>query len=420
MKVLYLCADLGIPVLGRKGASVHVRELVAAFGRAGHSVVVATPQLNKSPWEEPAGIEASLMHLPPGPEAVAAVLALKTFNDTLGVENSLPGELRRILHDQEWGLRLKRRFENHRPDFIYERASLYATAGVSLARELERPLVLELNSPLAVEQTTYRATGLGELAARAERWTLARADAVLAVSGSLRDYAVSLGADPERVHVVPNGVDPGTFYPGEPGPETRERWGLLGDGPVLGFVGGLRPWHGVEVLPAVLGRLRLAHPDAQLVVAGDGPLRRELERDVRERRLEDAAVFTGSLPHEEVAALIRHFDVALAPYPRPEHDFYFSPLKLFEYMACGVPVVAAGLGQISEIVRDGETGLLYPPDEPDALVEACHRLLSDPDLRRRLGSAAAKEVRDRYTWDHNAKRVSALAQSLITSRGTDG
>src|SRR3712207_9328301 len=74
------------------------------------------------------------------------------------------------------------RFENHAPDFIYERASLYSTAGVLLARELGRPLIVELNSPLSVEQATYRATGLGDLAARAERWALSRADAVLAVS----------------------------------------------------------------------------------------------------------------------------------------------------------------------------------------------------------------------------------------------
>jgi glycosyltransferase involved in cell wall biosynthesis len=420
VKILYLCPDLGIPVLGRKGASVHVRELVAAFGRAGHSVVVATPQLNKSPWEEPAEIEASLMHLPPGPEAVAAVLALKTFNEMLGLENSLPGELRRILHDQEWGMRLKRRFENHRPDFIYERASLYATAGAFLARELERPLILELNSPLALEQTTYRATGLGELAAQAERWTLARADAVLAVSELLRDYAISLGADPDRVYVVPNGVDAGRFHPGEHDPETRRRrWGF-GDGPILGFVGGLRPWHGVKVLPAVLERLVPSYPGLKLAIVGDGPLRGDLEREVQERGLADNAVFTGSLPHEEIAPLIRRFDVALAPYPRPDHDFYFSPLKLFEYMACGVPVVAAGLGQIEEVIRDGETGLLYPPEEPGALVEACARLLSDRDLRRRIGSAAAKEVHNYYTWDHNAERVTILARSLISALRTNG
>jgi glycosyltransferase involved in cell wall biosynthesis len=121
-----------------------------------------------------------------------------------------------------------------------------------------------------------------------------------------------------------------------------------------------------------------------------------------------------------VAALIHRFDVALAPYPRPAHDFYFSPLKLFEYMACGAPVVAASLGQIGEVVSDGETGLLYPPGEFDALVASCERLLEDPDLRRRMGRAAAKEIHGRYTWDHNAARVIDLAQDFMAAQRTDG
>src|SRR3989441_6104572 len=176
MKILYLCSDLGIPVLGRKGASVHVRGLVSAFVRAGHFVVLAAPLLGKTPWEEPASLNASLLHLAPSAETANAVLALKAFNERLGVENSLPGELRRILYNQDLETELKRRFENEPPDFIYERASLYATAGVSLGRQLRCPLVLELNAPLALEQSAYRATGLGQLAAQAERWTLSHAD----------------------------------------------------------------------------------------------------------------------------------------------------------------------------------------------------------------------------------------------------
>lgn len=410
MNILYLCADLGIPVLGRKGASIHVRELVAAFGRAGHSVLVAGSLLCKSPWEEPAELEARLLHIPPTPEATAAFYALKEFNDTLGVEDSLPGEMRRILYNQEVLAQLVRRFENHRPDFIYERASLYSTAGIQLARALKRPLILELNSPLAVEQATYRQTGLGKLSARAERWILSRADAVVAVSYSLREYAISLGAAPDRVHVVPNGVNPELFHPNaasdlNTGPD-------LGDGPVLGFVGGLRPWHGVEVLPALLERLIGRYPDIRLVIAGDGPLRGDLERDARERGLERSIVFTGALPHEEIPAWIRRFDIALAPYPRPKHDFYFSPLKIFEYMACGVPVVAAGLGQIPDIVRDGETGLLYQPDESGTLLAACEHLLDEPRLRESLGRAAAKDTHASYTWDRNAERVTDLAGAL--------
>lgn len=412
MKILYLCPDLGIPVLGRKGAAVHVRELVGAFGRAGHNVVLAAQMLNKSPWEKPAEIETPVLQIRPASGALSAVLALKEFNEMLGVENSLPGELRRILYNKELEAELKRRFENDPPDFIYERGSLYATAGVSLARELNVPLLLELNAPLAVEQSAYRATGFGELAAQAERWTLSQAGAVIAVSSTLREHVAALGVAQDRIHVLPNGVNPAVFHPGPPEEETRARLKLDG-GPVIGFVGGLRPWHGVEILPALLERLTGNYPNVRLVIAGDGQLRRELERVVQERGLAQNVTFTGLLPHEEVPAVIRQFDVALAPYAQPDHAFYFSPLKLFEYMACGVAVVAPALGQIAEVVRDGETGLLYPPGNLDALAERCETLLADANLRRGLGDAASKLVHDQFTWDKNAGRVIELARSLI-------
>lgn len=415
MKILYLCADLGIPVLGHKGASVHVRGLAAAFVRQGHNLVLAAGRLNKSPWEKSEVLELPLLHLAPGAEAEAVFLALKAYNARLGVENSLPGELRRILYNQDMSQQLKRRFENEPPDFIYERASLYATAGVSLASELNVPLLLELNAPLALEQSAYRAAGLNELAAQAERWTLLRADRVLAVSTALRDYVVSQGAAPERVDVLPNGVDSLLFKPDPPNLTVKARWGLE-DGPLLGFVGGLRPWHDVMILPALLERLVARYPTLRLVIAGDGPLRGELERSLRERGLRERVVFTGLLAHEEIAALICQFDVALAPYSRLTHLFYYSPLKIFEYMACGAAVVAAGLGQIVDIVRDGQTGLLYPPGDLDALTAACDRLLSDPGLRRRLGQAGAKDILGKYTWDHNAVRVTDMASSLIAAR----
>jgi hypothetical protein len=168
LRILYLSPDLGIPVLGRKGASVHVRGLVIALRRAGHSVVLTTPLLKKSPREAPACTEAQLLHLPPSADSAAAFLALKTFNHTLEDEDSLPDELRRILCNQDMLIQLLRRFDNDPPDFTYERASLYTTPGVSLTRELHVPRIVELNAPLALEQSVHRTTGLGELAVQAE------------------------------------------------------------------------------------------------------------------------------------------------------------------------------------------------------------------------------------------------------------
>lgn len=415
MKILYLCSDSGIPVLGRKGASIHVREMVGAFARAGHQVVLAAPVLNKSPWEKPAEVEANLLHVRLAASAQTASQHVRNFTQHLGLDSSLPGELRRILHNQELEVELIARLDKDSPDFIYERAALYGTAGAVVAKALNVPLLVELNAPLAVEQTAYRGNGLGDLGAQAERWALGQADAVLAVSAPLRDHVLDLGIDPAKVHVIPNGVNTDLFHPAPPDAALRARLGL-GEGPVLGFVGGLRPWHGIETLPEIFARVSARHPGARLVIAGDGPLREGLARGLTERGLLEQAVFTGALPHDEVPAVIRQFDIALAPYPALEHAFYFSPLKLFEYMACGVPVVAANCGQIADVIRDGESGLLHPPGDLNALAAACDRLIGNAKLRFALGQSAATHIRSGYTWTHNARRVTELAESLICRR----
>jgi len=439
MNILYLCADAGIPVLGRKGAAVHVRELIGAFARAGHRVTLAAATLTKSPADEPARVRARVIHAPSEAAATLATAALKDFNERLGSENSLPGELRRILYNEALYRNLKRRFLHHRPGFIYERASLYATAGVRLAAKLKVPHIVELNAPLAVEQTAYRATGFGALAAQAEQWTLTHADAVVVVSSALAQHAKSLGVPARSIHVMPNGVNPELFFPAQqerglqaasgspaggarrfpPQSPAARGSGLKpalrpqrGAGPVLGFVGGLRPWHGVDVLPELLARLQRRHRNVRLVIAGDGPLKTTLRREFARRGLAKHVTFAGLLEHEAIPPVIRRFDIALAPYPRHGHDAYFSPLKLFEYMACGVAVVAARQGQITELVRHGKTGWLYPPGNLRALAAACERLLGDETLRQRLGSAAAKLVREEFTWDKNAARVVALARKL--------
>lgn len=410
MRVLYLCLDEGIPLLGRKGAAVHVREMVAAMTRRGHDVAVVGPVLSKSPWEQPARIEGQLMQILPEPEATAAAAALRAYNERLGVENALPGEIRRVLYQSAIAPRLIHRFERHRPNLIYERLSLHGTAGPVVAEALGVPYVVEVNAPLAEEHSTYRGAWLGELAATGELWTLSRADAVLAVSEPLREHLASRGVDPGTIHVIPNGVDGNLFRP-EPRDDTlRRAWGVDG-APVLGFVGSLRPWHGVELLPEVLAGVRERHAEARMVIAGDGELRSRAEASFDERGLEKAVVFTGAMPHQDIPSVIRSLDVALAPYPKPEHAFYFSPLKLFEYLACGTPLVAARIGQIADVVQDGRTGLLHEPGDVGAIVEACCTLIEDPELAERIGASAA-EVGAAHTWDANAERVFEIVSGL--------
>ena len=157
-------------------------------------------------------------------------------------------------------------------------------------------------------------------------------------------------------------------------------------------------------------------PDLRLVIAGEGPLRNQLEQELNKRSLRHHVVFTGWLAHHDVPRLIRLFDVGLAPYLPMDHAFYFSPLKLFECMACGISMVVPRIGQIGDIVQHNETGLLYSPGNLDELSSACDQVLKDAALRQRLGQGAAKYIHDQHTWDHNAMRVTALARSIQERR----
>src|SRR5262245_30017086 len=128
MRILYLCPDFGVPVLGRKGAAVHVRSLTRALRWAGHAVQVVAAAQNTSQWELSAPFEVPLLCVRPGASTTAAAGALREFTDTLRIKSTLPGELRRVLYNADLTSQLLSHFESDPPDFIYERASLYATA----------------------------------------------------------------------------------------------------------------------------------------------------------------------------------------------------------------------------------------------------------------------------------------------------
>jgi glycosyltransferase involved in cell wall biosynthesis len=215
----------------------------------------------------------------------------------------------------------------------------------------------------------------------------------------LRDWLAG-GVDARKIDVVPNGVDPSEFAPLPPRDVIRAELGFS-DAFLVGFAGSLKPWHGVDVLIRAFGAVANRDPAARLLVVGTGPAAAELRAAVAEKGLGNRVTFTGVVPHEEVPKLLRAMDVAVAPF-LPMEDFYFSPIKLFEYMASGVYVVASRIGQIVEVIEDGADGLLCLPGDADDLAEQIDRARRSPALRSELGVRARAKVLDRYTWRHAA------------------
>jgi glycosyltransferase involved in cell wall biosynthesis len=201
--------------------------------------------------------------------------------------------------------------------------------------------------------------------------------------------------------VVANGVDADEFLPRSVAPRS--------DGFTVGFVGSLKPWHGLADLIEAFSRLRQLAGDVRLLIVGDGPERNRLEEDLGARGLVDAVQFTGAVAHSEVPALLASMDAAVAPYPKLA-NFYFSPLKIFEYMAAGLPIVASRTGQVAQLIEDGVTGLLYEPGDIGAMFEALDRLRRDSQLRGDLGRAARAAILRGHTWRTIVERILRISR----------
>ncbi len=206
-----------------------------------------------------------------------------------------------------------------------------------------------------------------------------------------------------NVTTIPNGVDPGRF----PRELLDEREAATRPFTV-GFVGTFKPHHGLDTLVDAFASLRRAERDARLLLVGEGPALSSVRERLEELGLSGAARFTGAVPPDQVPSLLSEMDVGVAPYPTRRS--YVSPLKVFEYLAAGLPVVASGAEQITELVGDGEAGLLVEPENPTALAGALQELASEPERRVRLGRAGRAKVLAGHTWDAVAARILALAE----------
>jgi glycosyltransferase involved in cell wall biosynthesis len=197
------------------------------------------------------------------------------------------------------------------------------------------------------------------------------------------------------------------------GAAARAELNLPGDAPVVMFVGGFQPWHGLEHLLDAFAQVQAARPDARLVLVGDGPAREAVTRQARALRLNGCLHITGSVPHARVPQLLAAADVVAAPYPRLPREMWFSPLKLYEYMAAGKAIVATDDGQIRQAIQDGENGLLVPPGDVSSLAAAITQLVQDPARRAQLGQTARCHAVERHSWERHIDRLIEVYRTVL-------
>ena len=377
MNILYLHR-----VASKDGQDVHIEEMIAAMRRQGHEVTVVAPRTAATAaFGYDGGLVARIKRLLPG------VLY----------------ELLELSYTFYAFFRLKRAYDQHRPDVLYERYNLFFLAGLWLKWWTGIPYLVEVNAPLAQERAAFGGLKLKRLAAWSERAVWRGADMTLPVTNVLAGFLRRAGVPDSHIRVVPNGINQARFHTGLDGTALRAELGLTGK-VVLGFTGFIREWHGlphvVDAMAAMSNRDEL-----HLLVIGDGPGLADLQAHAQRTGMLDHITCLGLVNRERIAACIAVFDIAL----QPKVVDYASPLKLFEYMALGRAIVAPDQENIREVLADDHNALLFRSDDVADFRAQIMKLCGNTDLRRRLGEAAARSIEEQgYTWDHNARTVLGL------------
>jgi glycosyltransferase involved in cell wall biosynthesis len=380
MRIAYVCADAGVPVFGRKGCSIHVREVIEAMLALGLSVELFAARLDGAPPAHWRNLRVHHLPIPVGADAAEREkLALAANQQTLAaLRNAGPFDL------------------------VYERYSLWSYAGMEYASDSGTRGILEINAPLIEEQAEHRVLIDRAAAHEVAHRAFSAAGALVAVSPQVAAYLNKSAAARGKVHIISNGVNPSRFpqnlQPALPNPS-----GLF----TVGFVGSMKPWHGLPTLLEAFGRLHRDHPDTRLLIVGEGKAKEHLQDTLANHALNGSVEFTGSVDSIEIPGLLASMDVAVAPYPAMP-NFYFSPLKVYEYMAAGRAIVASRIGMIPTMIEHEVSGLLCEAGDADALARDLLRLKSDAGLRQRLGSGARRIALSNYSWEEVVRRTLEL------------
>jgi glycosyltransferase involved in cell wall biosynthesis len=272
--------------------------------------------------------------------------------------------------------------------FIWQHHDLFQTRGLKIAKKLKIPSVLFVDAPYVWESKKWGMNRFG-WEWFAKRWGDAKpcknADLVLVVSEEVKQAVVELGVDERKILITPCTVSTKRFDKSN-ALEVRNTLGLTNDF-VIGWVGSFRKFHNLDLLVEAFEKISSSIPYAKLLLVGDGPERLRLLEIAENLGLSDRVIFTGNITHNDVNSYISSFDLAVLP-SQSNDGFHYSPLKLREFFAAGVPVVASAVGDVKIVIEESDGGWLVAPGSIDSIAEMILRVESDRTELNLAGSRA--------------------------------
>ncbi len=382
-----------VEAFGTSGGSVHIQEVACGLRALGHELLALAK----------AGSEASGHRLPCGVGVVE--LPWRKELALLG----LP--------------KVARAVERFRPDVIMERFYNFAGAGVLTAHRRGIPSLLEVNAPMTDPPGSPKTRLDMLLFGLMRRWAVRQAMWSAAVVTPLAS-TVPPEVARRKIHELPWGANVEQFSPqlrltSEARQQALAELGLSSRYPVAVFLGSFRKWHGAAQFAEAAGQLLAGGVPLSFLAIGGGPELEPLRARVAAWGLPpDRFVFAGAQPHSLVPSLLALADFGVAPFDIAAHPplatfgFYWSPLKVFEYMAMALPVVTVDVHPLNQIVRLDKEGLLYRSGDISGLSSALSRLAYSADLRRRMGEAARTHVVAHYSWQAHCEALDGLLREI--------
>lgn len=393
MNILFLAPNINIKA--KTGDAVHVRELVATLACLGHRVLLIVGHSSEKTDEllylnkyENVKIYYSkpLLSLPRSKDLYSLSICLK-----ISCVSS--------------------------PEMVYER-SYSPRIGVIMSKILRKPLILEINGILEDEARLLRShieynPPLESIKKRIRCYLFNSASKVIAVTPGIKEELKNLyNISHNKILVIPNGANTDLFKPIDQSLAKKEL-GLNQKSRYVCFVGNFVPWQGVECLIKAAKKIREENKDVEFLIIGDGMMGGKWKSMVKKMGLNEIFTFTGQVPSEFVPKYINASDICVAPFVRERNEkIGLSPLKLYEYMACGKPVVGSNISGVGDLLEGSKTGVSFTPGNYVELSNNILYLLQNDELRKKMGLNGIKLVSRKYSWKVTAKKVLRVMETL--------
>jgi len=293
---------------------------------------------------------------------------------------------------------------------------------LGVGRKLGIPIVYEIRAfweDAAVDHRSYaEGSWKYRLTRSLETWACRRASQIGVLCNGLKNDLVQRGIPAEKITVVWNGVNPNDFRAGTPDPALSQAHGLAGK-KVLGYIGSFYRYEGLDLLVEAMAKIAASRNDVALLLAGGGETEKFLREQVARLNLTDKVIFPGRIPHERIPDVYSLIDVLVYPRHSMRLTDLVTPLKPLEAMAMGKPLVASDVGGHRELIRDGQTGLLFKAGHASALVAALERILDDAALQKDLADCASDWVRRNHSWERTTSVYSDIYAKAFATNGRE-